>query len=81
MDSAGGWPFLVIRADHDGLTFQSQVPEVTLQYRHQEDSGSGTIAFRSNILAEFEKRSAGLVSLEEAAVEKGLLARQSSIDG
>jgi hypothetical protein len=68
----GVWPLLLMRADHDGLTLQSQPGEVTVQYRHPEASGSGTIAFRSNILAEFEKRSAGVVSLEEVAVEKGL---------
>src|SRR5260370_42156325 len=67
----GPWPLLVARANREGLTLQAQQGDLALRYSQQEVTGEDSIAFRGELLAQFEGRNADPVLLEQGAFGKG----------
>lgn len=65
------WSLLLARADGEGLSLQAQQGDLALHYGHPGIAGEGAIAFRSDLLAQFEGRNADTVVLEQVAFGKG----------
>jgi hypothetical protein len=68
----GPWPVLVVRAEWEVLTLQACNGEMALRgVQAGAVGGAGALAFRSDLLAQFQGRSAGPVTLEAATPGQG----------
>jgi len=64
--SPATWPLLHCQADGSLLTIQAQASGVAVRLQQPSSQSSGTIAFSSSVLKEFEARQDGMVTLETA---------------
>jgi len=65
------FPLLLIRSSKEGLVLQAQHGDLALRYSYPEPGGTGVIALRSNLLAQFEGRQTDKVVLALASQGKG----------
>jgi hypothetical protein len=70
-EARGSWPVLVARADDTGLTLEAREGGVGLRYRLEGSRPPDAIAFRSNVMADFEGRTDEPAVLEQVAFGKG----------
>jgi len=70
-EQRSSWPLLLVRSDQAGLTLQARHGDLALRYIQPESAGTEAIAFRSDLLAQFEGRHADKVTLEPVSFGKG----------
>jgi len=67
----GSWPLLLVRAEQGELTLQARHNDLAVRFTKSGANGVGAIAFRSDLLAQFEGRNADPVTLEAVEFGKG----------
>src|SRR5215469_15306626 len=67
----GPWPLLLCRAGEDGLTLHARDGDLAVRHHRPGKHPPDAIAFRANLLAEFEGRAEPCVTLEQVTFGKG----------
>jgi hypothetical protein len=67
----GHWPLLLCRAGEDGLTLHARNEDLAVRHHQPGTRPPDAIAFRANLLAEFEARTDTPIRLEQVAFGKG----------
>lgn len=67
----GPFPVVLAQAEREGLILQASQGDLSLRYRQPGDAGTGVLAFKGELLAQFEGRQADPVRLETVEPGKG----------
>ena len=67
----GPWPLVLCRAGEEGLTLHARNEDLAVRFHQAGKHPPDAIAFRANLLAEFEGRADTPATLEQVASGKG----------